>query len=133
MMKNYISKMQQDICSVRNAVPRTNFSEDHLVKPKGIKNGIVATPPFLVSLFLVPDVCQLQDHASPNPVVMVCSCLEITKQEHHTYDPQEHNPMDHTFMVHLDTRASRQPQHPWLLRRHCPCWMAQSWRRTRSS
>eukprot|EP00466_Bigelowiella_natans_P021250 jgi/Bigna1/82896/fgenesh1_pg.99_\ len=40
-----------------------------------------------------------KDHASLNPVVMVCSCLEITKQEHHTHDPQEHNPMDHTFVV----------------------------------
>jgi len=99
MMKNCISKMQQDTCSARNAVPRTNFSEDHLVKPKGIKNGIVATPPFLVSLFSVPDVCQLQDHASLNPVVMVCSCLEITKQEHHTCEPQANNPVDHTFMV----------------------------------
>eukprot|EP00975_Prorocentrum_lima_P022420 4716559-Prorocentrum_lima.AAC.1 len=62
--------IRDSTCSARNAVPRTDFSEDHLVKPKGIKNGIMATPPFLVSLFSVPDVCQLQDHASPNPVVM---------------------------------------------------------------
>eukprot|EP00466_Bigelowiella_natans_P015430 jgi/Bigna1/138982/aug1.47_g13690 len=61
--------MQQDTCSARNEVPRTDFSEDCL------------------------------DHASLNPVVMVCSCLEITKQEHHTCEPQENNPMDHTFMV----------------------------------
>ena len=60
-MTNHISKMLQDICSVRNAVPRTDFSEVHLVKPGGIKNGILACPQFLVSLSLVPDDCQLQD------------------------------------------------------------------------
>ena len=71
----------------------------HKVKQKGAKNGILATPPFLVSLFILSDLCQLQDHASLNPAVMVCSCLEITKQEHHTYEPQANNPMDQTFMV----------------------------------
>ena len=75
----------------------------HKVKQKGSKNGIIATPPILVSLSLVSDLCQLQDHASLNPAVMVCSCLEITKQEHHTYEPQANNPMDHTLHGPLHT------------------------------
>mmetsp|Transcript_14257 Transcript_14257/g.20017 ORF Transcript_14257/g.20017 Transcript_14257/m.20017 type:complete len:128 (-) Transcript_14257:20-403(-) len=39
---------------------------------------------------------------------MVCSCLEITKQEHHTYEHQANNPMDHTFMVYF-TPATTSP------------------------
>merc|ERR1712005_72681 len=91
----------------------------HKVKQKGAKNGILATPPFLVSLFFVSDLCQLQDHAPLNPAVMVCSCLEIIKQEHHTYESQRTIPW-----TALSWFSSYLPQHPRLLRRHCPRWKA---------
>ena len=100
----------------------------HKVKQKGSKNGIRATPPILVSLSLVSDLCQLQDHASLNPAVMVCSCLEITKQEHHTYESQQKH---HTYesqrtipWTTLSWSSSYLPQHPRLLRRYCPHWKA---------
>ena len=79
--EDYISKTWHDVCKVRNVVPRAKSSE--------------VWPNYL----FLSELCQLQDHAPLDPAVMFCSCLEITKQEHHTYEPWANNPVDHTFMV----------------------------------